>query len=137
MTTLILTVVSLFIFFPIIGNTSEIVSPALIQATTAVSTEESKTLYDKVVLFVEEGKDKNRDNDRVQDALQVNLNTDFSANNLLKEITKSGDIVIYCNDVKCLRSSKARKLAANWEFTSTFYFRDDLAGWKMVGFPVE
>ncbi len=109
MKTLILTTASLFFFVPIIGNTSEDISPAFIDGR------------------------KDRGNSRAPD----NFKKDFRANNLLKEITKSGEMANYCNGVKCLPSSKARKLAVNGGFTSTFYYKDDLPGLKGAGFPVE
>ena len=46
-------------------------------------------------------------------------------------------VVIYCHGSRCLRSSKAVKMAVSWGFTNIYYFRDGFPAWKNAGHPFD
>lgn len=134
-------------FFPIFitalltySNTTNAItasSPQNISGVKTVSTQEAKELYDDGVLFVDVRLDSDWEKGRVPEALHLNIASDLTANNLLKEITKSDDVVFYCNGKKCYLSAEASKRAVEWGFTSIFYYRDGLPEWEKSGYPVE
>ncbi|WP_198264768.1 rhodanese-like domain-containing protein [sulfur-oxidizing endosymbiont of Gigantopelta aegis] len=113
------------------------VSPMTVDGAKSVTTEEAKKLFDDGVLFVDVRKDKDWNAGRVSDAIQLNVKTNFSEENLLKEMKKTEPAVIYCNGERCMRSSNATKKAVSWGFTNIYYYRDGFPAWKKAGYPVE
>lgn len=91
-------ITSIFFIYAPIGSVSERLSPTLITDATMPSTEKTRTQFKQ----------------------------HFGANNLLKEITKSGDFMINCHREPCLPNTKANRQAEDLGFTSTFYFREAL-----------
>jgi len=133
----LLIIISLFFIYSPLSQSSESRSPLKVEGATTVSAVQAKELFDKGVLFVDVRKDKDWDNGRIPDAFHLNLKRGFTLDKLLEETHKPDDVVFYCNGVKCLRSSKATKIAVDWGFQSVFYFRGGFPAWKQSGYPVE
>ena len=113
------------------------VSPMTIDGAKTVTTEEAKKLFDDGVLFIDVRKDKDWNAGRVSDAVQLNVKTNFTEQSLAENLKKDEPAVIYCNGEKCLRSSKATKMAVGWGYTNLYYYRDGFPAWKKAGYPVE
>lgn len=113
------------------------VSPMTIDGAKTVTTEEAKKLFDDGVLFIDVRKDKDWNAGRVSDAVQLNVKTNFTEQNMAAELKKDEPAVIYCNGEKCMRSSKATKMAVGWGYTNLYYYRDGFPAWKKAGYPVE
>jgi len=113
------------------------VSPMTVEGAATVTTEEAKKLFDDGVLFIDVRKDKDWNAGRVSDAVQLNIKTKFTEQDLLAVMKKDEPAVIYCNGERCLRSSDACKLAVGWGFTNLYYYRDGFPAWKNAGNPIE
>lgn len=50
---------------------------------------------------------------------------------------KSDKLIFQCNGPECWKSYKGAKAAQGAGYSSVFWFRDGLPGWKAKGFPVE
>ena len=113
------------------------VSPMTVEGATTVDAAKAKELFDSGVLFVDVRSNKDWEAGRIPDAVHLELKSNYSADSLGAEMTKDESVVIYCNGEKCLRSSKASKMAVEWGFSSVYYFRDGFPAWKAAGYPVE
>jgi len=112
-------------------------SPVTVNGAKTVNAAEAKALFDKGVLFVDVRSNKDWAAGRIPDAVHIELKKVFSEATLTKETKKSDPVVIYCNGVSCLRSSKASAKAVSWGFSDVYYFRLGLPSWKAAGYPTE
>ncbi len=113
------------------------VSPVTIDGATTVSAAEAKALFDKGVLFLDVRKDKDWNAGRVPDAIHIDQKKKLNEGSMSAKVKKDQEVVIYCNGPKCMRSSRASKMAVGWGFKKVHYFRDGFPGWKSAGYPVE
>ena len=112
-------------------------SPATIEGAKTVNASEAKALFDKGVLFVDVRSDKDWAAGRIPDAVHIELKKVLTEATLSKEAKKADPIVIYCNGVSCMRSSKASTKAVGWGFTNVHYYRLGFPDWKAAGYPTE
>ena len=112
-------------------------SPKSVEGATTIDVTKAKALWDEGALFVDVRKDKDWEAGRIPSALHLDLKTAFSEKALLEEVGKDEALVMYCNGIKCLRSSKACAKAVAWGFTRVYYFRGGLPDWRASGYPVE
>lgn len=134
---ILLTLFALFIPLVTLAS-SDAVSPEQIAGAVSVDAPKAKELFDEGVIFVDVRSDKDWNAGRVPDAEHLNIKTDFTEENLGKIFASKDDpMVIYCNGEKCLRSSKASKMAVDWGYTNVYYFRDGFPAWKSENYPVE
>lgn len=112
-------------------------SPTNVAGAKTVNAAEAKALFDKGVLFVDVRSNKDWDVGRIPDAVHIELKKVLTEATLTKETKKSEPVVIYCNGVGCMRSSKASEKAVGWGFTDVYYFRLGLPSWKAAGYPTE
>jgi len=120
-----------------ISTASDKISPMTVEGATTVTTDEAKKLFDQGVLFVDVRRDSDWEVGRVQDAVHLNIKSNFSEASLLKELKKDEPVIFYCNGEKCLRSSDACMKAVSWGFSKVYYYRDGFPAWKKAGYPSE
>ena len=70
-------------------------------------------------------------------AEHLELKEAFSQAALLAVVRRDEGVVIHCEGVKCLRSSKACVKAVEWGFTKVYYFREGFPAWRAAGFPTQ
>ena len=116
---------------------AEKVSPETISGATTIDGKKAKALFDKGVLFVDVRSDKDWSAGRIPDAIHLNLKKTFSKDSLGKEVKANDEVVLYCNGVSCMRSSKASAKAVGWGFTKVYYYRLGFPDWKATGYPTE
>ena len=126
---------ALFIF--VMGTAYAKESPTTVNGAKTVTAAEAKALFDKGALFVDVRKDSDWAAGRVPDAVHIELKKVLSEATLGKESKKADPIVIYCNGVGCMRSSKASDKAVAWGYTNVYYFRLGFPAWKAAGYPTE
>ena len=112
-------------------------SPANVEGATTVDAAKAKALWDEGVLFVDVRPDKDWELGRIPGAVHLELNTVLSEESLSEEVKKHEALVMYCNGMKCKRSSKGCAQAVAWGFTKVYYFRSGMPDWKAAGYPVE
>ena len=113
------------------------VSPESVPGATTVDGAKAKALFDKGVVFVDVRNDKDWNSGRIPGAVHLDLNKGFSGDSLGKHVKKDQEVVMYCNGVKCMRSSEASAKAVGWGFTKVYYYRRGFPDWKAAGYPVE
>jgi rhodanese-related sulfurtransferase len=112
-------------------------SPLTVDGATTIDSSKAKSLFDDGVLFVDIRKNSDWDAGRIPDALYLELNSQFTAENLAAEVYKNEALVCYCNGPKCHRSAKCAAKAVEWGFSNIYYYREGFPAWKAAGYPVE
>lgn len=112
-------------------------SPERIGGAVTVNGDEAAKLFNQHSKFIDVRADIDWDAGRVPGAVHLNLAADFNEANLFKVVPKDQPLVIYCNGLKCMRSSQASALAVKWGFKKVFYYRSGFPDWKSRGYPVE
>jgi rhodanese-related sulfurtransferase len=108
-----------------------------VPGATTISTAEAKKLFDEGTAFVDVRKNSDWEAGRIPEAYHIELKKVFNESELAKVVSTDEPFVIYCNGPKCMRSSKASALAAQWGFTKVHYYRDGFPSWKAAEYPVE
>lgn len=113
------------------------ISVMSVPGATNVDSAKAKSLFDKKVAFIDTRNDKDWDAGRIPGAAHLDVKTGFTEESLAKVIKKDGEVVMYCNGEKCLRSSHAAEKAVKWGYTKVYYYRDGFPAWQGAGYPVE
>lgn len=113
------------------------ISPESVTGATTVDTSKAKELFDRGVVFVDVRSNKDWDAGRIPGAEHLELKSNYSEASLGGVVGKDGEVVLYCNGHKCLRSSEAAEMAAAWGFKKLYYYRDGFPAWQGAGYPVE
>lgn len=116
---------------------AEEISVMAVPGATTINSEKAKQLFDKKVPFIDTRNDKDWDAGRVPGAVHLDVKTQLNEESLIKVTKKDGEVVMYCNGEKCLRSSDAASKAVKWGFTKVYYYRDGFPAWQGAGYPVE
>lgn len=112
-------------------------SPETIDGATTVDSAKAKALFDQEVAFLDVRKDSDWDAGRIPGAIHIELKKKLNEASLTAEIKKAEPVVIYCNGVSCMRSSKATAMAVGWGFSKVYYYRNGFPAWKSANYPVE
>lgn len=134
---LLLSVALTFVMFTIPAYAEKPDSPETVEGATTIDAVQAKELFDSEVVFVDTRKDSDWEVGRILGAVQLELKSNFTEENLAKEVGKDEPVVFYCNGIKCPRSSKASAQAVGWGFKKVHYFRLGFPSWKEAGYPVE
>lgn len=113
------------------------ISVMSVPGATTVDSAKAKSLFDKKVAFIDTRNDKDWEAGRIPGAAHLDVKTAFTEESLAKVIKKDGEVVMYCNGEKCLRSSHAAEKAIKWGYTKVYYYRDGFPAWQGAGYPVE
>lgn len=112
-------------------------SPVEVAGATSVDVTAAKKLFDDGALFIDVRKDSDWEAGRIPGAVHLNIKSALTEESLAEEVDKTEKVVFYCNGVKCLRSSKATKMALDWGYENVYYFRLGFPAWKESGNAVE
>lgn len=121
--------------WPVHGE--EKLSPLSVSGATTVTTAKAKELFSRKTIFVDVRNDADWQAGRIPGAQHLDLRKNFTEETLAAKVKKEEAVVFYCNGEKCLRSSEAAALAAQWGYSKIFYYRDGFPAWQAAGYPVE
>jgi rhodanese-related sulfurtransferase len=127
----------MILFAPLVMAADEYISPEIVPGATTIDTAKAKALFDKGVVFVDVRSDADWEAGRIPGAVHLEWDRVLTEASLAKIVQKDREVVIYCNGVKCPRSSKAAAAAVTWGFTKVSYYRLGFPDWKAAGEPVE
>jgi len=116
---------------------AEELAPEKIAGVTTIDAKAAKALYDAGVPFVDTRSDGDWEAGRVAGAYHLDSKKVTEADLLKVVKSKAGKVVLYCNGIKCLRSSEVAVKAVEWGFTNLSYLREGLPAWKAANYPVE
>lgn len=113
-------------------------SPVKVEGSTLVTSKEAKALFDEGVVFFDVRETPAFEMGRIPSSVHLDVMTNAFTQAALEAEAKPMDKkVIYCNGIKCARSSLAIAKAVSYGHKNIYYFREGFPGWKAAGFPVE
>ena len=112
-------------------------SPESEEGATTVDTAKAKELHAQGVRFLDPRKSKDFKAGRIPGAVHLELKKKLKKDALAAQIKPSEAVVVYCNGLKCLRSSQAINKMIPWGYKTMYYYRDGLPKWVEAGHPVE
>jgi rhodanese-related sulfurtransferase len=111
-------------------------SPVTVQGAVTVDAAVAKALFDRHVPFIDVRTLARWNLGHIPKATLLDLETDFTLENLLARAGRTEEVVIYCEGPKCLRSSEASQQAVKRGFQRVYYFRDGFPAWRTAGQPI-
>ncbi len=120
-----------------VTSAGSVEGPETVDGATTIDVAEATRLFENEVTFIDVRKDKDWEAGRVPEAYHLDVKKNFTEESLAKVVKKDETVVLYCNGIKCLRSSLAAKKAVAWGYTDVKYFRTGFPAWKGAGNPVE
>ena len=125
------------VFAPLVMAADEYISPEIVPGATTIDTAKAKALFDRGAVFVDVRSDADWEAGRIPGAVHLEWDKVLTEASLATIVQKDREVVMYCNGVKCPRSSKAAAAAVTWGFTKVYYYRLGFPDWKAAGEPVE
>ncbi len=116
---------------------TEILTPESIDDAQTINTATAKSLFDQGVPFIDVRKQEDYDTGHIPGAHHLPIASDFNAQSLAAIVSKENPVVIYCNGIHCMGSSKAVQQAVAWGWTNVYYYRDGMPDWKRRDYPVD
>lgn len=113
------------------------ISPEKVPGATTISTEEAKELFDKGVTFIDVRSNRDWEAGRIPGSIHIELKKVYSLDTLSEVVGRDQPVVIYCNSVGCMRSSKACAKAVDWGYSKVYYYRKGYPEWKATGLAIE
>ena len=113
------------------------VSPETVPGAETIDTVKAKQLFDRGVTFIDVRSNRDWDAGRIPGAIHLELKKVFSQESLAQYVSSNEPVVIYCNSVGCLRSSKASAKAVAYGYTRVFYYRRGYPDWKSQDYAIE
>ena len=115
-------------------------SPVEVAGATTVDTDAAVELItesdDLVIIDARKAQDYNTGH--IEDAvLLTNTSINSQADIAVHVPTKDTPVLVYCNGIKCGRSSDAAGKAVSFGYSNVYYYRNGMAEWTERGLPIE
>lgn len=116
---------------------AETLAPEQVPGAQTIDTHVAKSLFDQKVIFIDVRKQEDYDAGHIPGAHHLPVTSDFNEQNLTALVLKENPVVIYCNGIHCMGSSKAAQQAVAWGWTNVYYYRDGIPGWRLHNHPID
>lgn len=113
------------------------ISPETVDGAKTVSTAEAKRLFDQGVPFLDVRSDRDWEAGRIPGAVHIELKKKLNQDSMSELFARDQPIVIYCNSIGCMRSSKAAQKAVSWGYQKVYYYRLGFPDWKHNGYAIQ
>ena len=125
-----------------IKSSGDYSSPESVPGAQSVDTERAHSLWLNHAYFLDPRSDSDFESGRIPGAIHIKYdpgkpNQELTPETLEAVVPKNAPLVVYCNDEGCDRSSWAAALAADWGWTSVYYYRDGYPVWTQYNYPSE
>ena len=108
-----------------------------VNGATTIDHKQAKLLHDRGVKFVDVRAAKGFASGHVPGALNLDVATEFSRDNLARIVGKNEEFVVSCHGKTCPDSAYASAKALLWGFKRVYYFAGGFPAWEEAGYPVE
>lgn len=132
----VLSLISIFSMTNVLAKGKK-VSPTHVTGAETINTIKAKQLFDRGAKFLDVRSFRDWEAGRIPASSHIELKKDLNEESLSAIANKDEEIVIYCNSIGCLRSSKACKKAVSWGYSKIYYYRLGFPDWKSNGYAVE
>lgn len=108
-----------------------------VEGTIKIDAVAAKTLFDRGALVVDVRDVGSFSRGHIPGAINLELNTQLTEENLMKLIGKQDEVIFHCWGRYCPYSAWASAKAAVWGFKKVYHFEDGFPGWRDAGFTFE
>ena len=108
-----------------------------VNGATTIDHKQAKQLHDRGVKFVDVRAAKGFASGHVPGALNLDVATEYSRDNLARIVGKNEEFVVSCHGKTCPDSAFASAKALLWGFKRVYYFAGGFPAWEEAGYPVE
>jgi len=108
-----------------------------VNGATTIDHKQAKLLHDRGVKFVDVRAAKGFASGHVPGALNLDVATEYSRDNLARIVGKNEEFVVSCHGKTCPDSAFASAKALLWGFKRVYYFAGGFPAWEEAGYPVE
>ena len=108
-----------------------------VTGATTIDHKQAKQLHDRGVKFVDVRAAKGFASGHVPGALNLDVATEYSRDNLARIVGKNEEFVVSCHGKTCPDSAFASAKALLWGFKRVYYFAGGFPAWEEAGYPVE
>jgi len=108
-----------------------------VNGATTIDHKQAKQLHDRGVKFVDVRAAKGFASGHVPGALNLDVATEFSRDNLARIVGKNEEFVVSCHGKTCPDSAFASAKALLWGFKRVYYFAGGFPAWEEAKYPVE
>lgn len=116
---------------------AETLAPEHVPGAQTVDTRIAKSLFDQGAVFIDVRKQEDYDAGHISGAHHLPVASDFNEQNLAVLVLKENPVVIYCNGIHCMGSSKAAQQVVAWGWMNVYYYRDGIPDWKLHNHPID
>jgi len=116
---------------------AETLAPGHVPGAQTIDTRIAKSLFDQGAVFIDVRKQEDYDAGHISGAHHLPVVSDFNEQNLAALALKENPMVVYCNGIHCMGSSRAAQQAVAWGWTAVYYYRDGIPDWKLHNHPVD
>jgi rhodanese-related sulfurtransferase len=104
-----------------------------IKGAQKIGYKEALELQEQGILFVDVRRSTQYNFKHIPGAINLDLKSAFTEENLAKHAAKDQKTVLYCSDVQCYRSAHASANAITWGYSNVVYFAGGWSTWKTKG----
>ena len=116
---------------------AETLAPESVAGAQTINTDKAKSLFDQGFPFIDVRKQEDYNAGHIPGAHHLSIRSDFSEQSLAAIVSRENPVVIYCNGINCMGSSKAAQQAVEWGWSGVYYYRDGIPDWKQNNYPVD
>lgn len=127
----------ILVFTPVQVMAAKKISPETVAGARTISTTEAKRLFDQGAAFLDVRSSRDWEAGRIPGAVHIELKKKLNEESMAELFAKDRPIVIYCNSIGCMRSSKASKMAVSWGYQKVYYYRLGFPDWKGNGYAIQ
>lgn len=114
------------------------VAPESLTGATTIDAAKAKEMFDAKTAFLDPRKSSDYEEGHIPGAVHLDLTKTLTKESMQARFPdKSQAIVVYCNGVRCKRSSDTIPKLVEWGYTNIYFFREGLPAWVSEDFPVE
>lgn len=108
-----------------------------VEGAMTIGHEEALEFLNKGSVFVDARRTVQYNAGHIPGAINLELNSKMTEENLSEVASKDECIVFYCSDKWCHRSANASAMAISWGYTKVAYFADGWLKWDVQKYPRE
>ena len=112
------------------------VAPMSVEGSTYVDTQKAYGLYQKGVKFLDVRPQSITKQGKIKGAKEFYVGY-MTPSNITNAVSKSEEVVVYCNGQHCSLTPEALSLMVSWGYKKLYYYRDGYPAWEFNGLPIE
>jgi len=114
-------------------------APLEVEGATTINTEQAQKLWLEGAAFLDPRTSADWEAGHIPKAIHLNRTNPavYHVDGINAVLKKDQSVVVYCNGIGCLRSSKTAADLVGLGYQKVYYYREGFPAWTFSGHPVE